>query len=1469
MNAIDFVIRTSAGTVERGSVGGEGQGFLLDAGVGNDISLNISQMDLRGYDRAANDLLITLADGRVIVLENYFSGEMAGAANSRLFLSANGDLNEVSFVEADGGALFAQYGPTESWGKWSPSDQLIFIDDPEVMPQVAGAYDGEEEDVGMLAALPLLGLGGAGAGGLGALLGLPLLFGGGGGGGGGGDTPTPTETTTPTDTWVAPTVDSADASYDISGNDAPVLTVTGTANPGSTVEVVIGDETVTGTAGEDRVWEVIFDGDDFPDDGTYVDVDVTVTDPNGTVTDLDGPSFTIDTTPPALDITEGTVSVAEIVNAVEHANGVTIGGTGEAGATVTITIDGNSQSMVIGGDGSWSFTFDDSVFPEGEYTTDITLTATDSFGNATTVTDSVQIDTVNTITLDNAPLTGDDLISGAEHAAGVTFTGTSQAGSSIVVTIAGVAQTATADANGDWSVTFSATDLAAGTYTATAEIVSTDTAGNVSSMSHTFDVDTEAAVTINTATIASDGVINAAEFAGQVTVTGTGEPGATVVVTSGNNTLGTATVGTNGAWTMNVSPSLIDGGPGHSELGYTGTLTVTSTDGAGNTSSASGTVTVDTNVSILYFVADADGTINAAERLSGVMVNGTSEPGAAITLTIQGTTLQTTANGNGEWTMSIPPALVPTGVSTLSGTFKATDLAGNSTTSTFAMPVDTTTSVTMNTAGVEGDGTVNAVERADGVVLTGTTEAGSTVVVTVNGSDYTATVTGTTWSVTLPASEIPTGDTTLAVAAKSTDAYGNVATVNGSIDIDTVTSVSVNTAGVETDGIINKVEHSDGVTLRGTAEPGATVTVTMGNITHPAVVASDGSWTVFYSAAEIPTGERTLTVTARATDAAGNVETASGTVAVDTLVRNFATTSTPGGADGVINAAERTAGLTMTGTTEPGSTVVLTMNGHTVNASVDANGNWTANFTATQIPTGETTAAMTITATDIAGNVETLNRTVTVDTDAGLLTIDSTPVEGDDVVNFVEASDGVIITGTSTPGQWVVVTMGGVSHTVLTGANGKWTAPFAAHEITQGTYDATITAQITDSAGNQLLRTDSLHFDTEVLNFATSTNPVEGDNVINAVERMDGFSLTGTTEPGATVKVTFNGVQQTATVDSQGNWSVSFPASAIPTGETSRVATVDTTDVAGNTAQTSVTIGIDTLVNELDLNRPVAGDNVINYAEAAAGITLTGDVEPGSTVTVTMGGVVHTAVVSASGAWSLNIPSSSIPTGTLPNHQISITATDAAGNVDTITETLAIDTEAPDTLSWDGYGRSGGGVAQIWTDNTDDALFLGKVINPSGAASVSEVALSNVVESGDDAYLFLQNPVADGTHLVLASTDAAGNTSGAYLVTDDTHTNTVQMSDSIANALRAFNVDTIDLQFAEDSELTITESQIKALSETTDTVAIHGGSDDIINIVGAQAAGTHSENGHNYNVFTLGDATLLIDDEITKINGVI
>lgn len=105
MNAINFVVRTRTDSIERGVVGADDLGYLIDASGGREISLNLHRSDLRSYDRVADDLHILLADGRVIVLEDYF-----GSDGGRLFLSTDGILSEVAFAEGDGGALFAQYG---------------------------------------------------------------------------------------------------------------------------------------------------------------------------------------------------------------------------------------------------------------------------------------------------------------------------------------------------------------------------------------------------------------------------------------------------------------------------------------------------------------------------------------------------------------------------------------------------------------------------------------------------------------------------------------------------------------------------------------------------------------------------------------------------------------------------------------------------------------------------------------------------------------------------------------------------------------------------------------------------------------------------------------------------------------------------------------------------------------------------------------------------------------------------------------------------------------------------------------------------------------------------------------------------------------------------------------------------------------------------------------------------------------
>ncbi|HFX2099555.1 TPA: Ig-like domain-containing protein, partial [Pseudomonas aeruginosa] len=347
----------------------------------------------------------------------------------------------------------------------------------------------------------------------------------------------------------------------------------------------------------------------------------------------------------------------------------------------------------------------------------------------------------------------------------------------------------------------------------------------------------------------------------------------------------------------------------------------------------------------------------------GSSISGQAEAGASVGIDTNGDgkpDLTVIADANGNFTAPLNPPL--TNGETV--TVIVTDPAGNS-----------STPVTAEAPDFPDAPQVNA---SNGSVLSGTAEAGVTIVITDgNGNPIgqTSTDANGNWSFT-PGSQLPDG-TVVNVVAR--DAAGNSSPA---------TSITVD--GVAPSAPV--VEPSNGSELSGTAEPGSSVTLTDGNGNPIGQTTADanGNWS-FTPSTPLPDGT-VVNVVAR--DAAGN-SSPPASVTVDAVAP-----ATP--------TVDPSNGTTLSGTAEPGSSVTLTDgNGNPIGqVTADGSGNWT--FTpSTPLPNGTVVNA---TATDPSGNASS-PASVTVDAVAP-----ATPV--------VNPSNGTTLSGTAEPGATVTLTDG-------------------------------------------------------------------------------------------------------------------------------------------------------------------------------------------------------------------------------------------------------------------------------------------------------------------------------------------------------------------------------------------------------------------------------------------------------------
>ncbi|EPW8854537.1 Ig-like domain-containing protein [Enterobacter kobei] len=1100
-----------------------------------------------------------------------------------------------------------------------------------------------------------------------------------------------------------------------------------------TVTITFGGKSYTATVDASGNWTTTVPSADL---GSLKDgdasVQVSVTNVNGNSASA-GREYSVDATAPTVSI--DIISDNNIINAAEAQQDLVINGVtnAEAGQTVTVTLNGKDYTTTVAANGSWSVTVpsaDLGAIADGNYT--VSAAVADKAGNPASTDRDVLVDTtVPQLTIHT--VSDDDVINSAEHAQALIVTGSvsgAAAGDVVTVTINNKSYTATLDASGNWSVGVPAADvtaLTAGDYTITAAL--TDKAGNSNSTTHSVEVNLSAPV-LTIDTVSGDDVINSSEKTQDLTISGTASglaAGAAVTVMLNGKAYG-ATVDANGKWTTTVPAD---------QVGQLGealyTVTASATDGVGNSTSTSHTVNVESVLpGVIINTVAGDDVINAAELAAGQSISGSvvnAEAGNTVTVTLGGKTYTATVQSDLTWSVNVTQAeLTALGNGELTVSASVTNGVGNSGSAERDITIDANLpGLRVDT--VAGDDVINSIEHNQNLIITGTSDgltAGTALTVTVNNKTYPATVLADgTWSAAIPAADVgalAAGTVTVTVAGQN--GAGNPVSINHDVTVDLAT-VAISIDAIASDDVINAAEKGAELVLSGTTsnvEANQTVTITFGGKNYTATVDAEGKWTATVPAGDLAglkDGDASVQVSV--TNVNGNSASAGREYSVDATAPSVTINTIAG--DDILNAAEAKSDLTVSGTStaEAGQTVTVSLNGKDYTATVSADGSWTLNVPAADVAAlGDGSVTVTASVSDKAGNPASVDHNLTVDITVPAVTINT--VAGDDVINIAEHAQAQIISGSATgaaAGDKVTVTLGGQTYTTVLDAAGNWSVGVPASVIS-GLSDGTVTvtASVTDAAGNTGTGSHNVTVDTGLP--SVGFNTLSGDNVLNAVEKGQDLSVSGTSAnlaEGTVVTVTLNGKQYTATTAADGSWSLTVPAADLAgLGQANYTLSATATNGVGNSVSNTANLLVDTALPTVTINT-VAGDNVINAAEVASGQTISGSVtnaEAGNIVTVTLGGNSYTATVQNDLTWSVSVPESVLTALGNGDLTVSATVTNGHGNTGAGEREIAIDASLPglrvDTVAGDDVINSIEHGQNLIVTGSSDGLAVGTTL---------------------------------------------------------------------------------------------------------------------------------------------------------------
>ena len=721
-------------------------------------------------------------------------------------------------------------------------------------------------------------------------------------------------------------------------------------------------------------------------------------------------------------------TVAPAVPAIALAND-----TGQAGDDITndgaldisALEDGGTRSISVNGVAQGS----DYTPPTEDGTYTVVVTDTDAAGNSTSASFTFTL----VATAPDAPQVA--LANDTGAADGVTTDASLDIsavpeGSTREVTVNGIAQ-------GDSYIPPSED----GTYTVV--VTDSDVAGNQSSTALTFTLDTAApdaldlALSNDTGALATDGITSDASVE-----------------------TGPLAAGSSRTYTLNGTVQADGYVPPTDDGAYT--VTVADTDGAGNTGAASAvSLVLDTTAPDLALDPVPGGQVDLAHLQDGLQITGTTsaEDGQGVTVTVQGHVFVGIV-ADGAFAVTVPPETMNTIASGLADdapltvTADVQDVAGNAAEQAQASVAADFTGPSIVIDPVTGDNLLGSAEIAGPVTISGQTgnlASGSTVTVAVGAETRTAT-TGAdgTWSVDVdPGAFGLASEGISTVSASVTDAV----TVSTSRTVTTdLTAPAIAIDAPASDAVLNIADREDPGQVTGTSDApdGASVTLAVrdaaGNTVFTAMAeASGGAFAVPVTTAQAAmlSDGAVYDLQASVQDAAGNLG-ASAPVRVTTDFSAPAIALDPLAVGTTLDAAEKAAPLTVTGTSDAGQgqAVVVTLGGQTAMGAVGDDGTWRVDFSVAQLETLSDGAAVTVTArvADAAGNPAQATAALATDF-APILTVDTVADNG--VFGLSDAqAEGLVLSGTavglSQGDALALLVNGAVVGAATVGADGRW-----------------------------------------------------------------------------------------------------------------------------------------------------------------------------------------------------------------------------------------------------------------------------------------------------------------------------------------------------------------------------------------------------------------------------------------------